>query len=70
MFDAAKLDQLRRAVEADDWIAAADVCLEISLEAAREPLDRSRAEALANAVRLRQTNHVLEIIEGLGYPSP
>jgi len=65
----ALLDQLRHAVETDDWIGAADVCLEIDLEAT-SPLDRSRAEALAKAVRLRQADQIKDIIDGLGYPAP
>ena len=69
MLNTALLDQLRRAVEADDWILAADVCLEIDLEA-RDPLDRFRAEELAKAVRLRQADHIKDIIDGLGYPEP
>jgi hypothetical protein len=69
VLDAAKLDQLRRAVEADDWIAAADICLAIDL-GARDPLDRSRADTLANAVLLRQADHIADIIDGLGYPAP
>jgi hypothetical protein len=66
---AAQLEQLRRAVEADDWIAAADVCLELGVEA-RSPLDRGRVEELAKAVRLRQAERVADIIDGLGYPTP
>ncbi len=63
------LQQLRNAVEKDDWVMAADVCLEIDLEA-RDPLDRTRAEELAKAVRLRQVDSIKDIIDGLGYPAP
>ena len=69
MLDPTKLQQLRQAVEADDWILAADVCLEIDLEA-RTPLDRSRAEEFAKAVRLRRTEFILDMIDGLEYPAP
>lgn len=42
------LQQLRNAVERDDWILAADVCLEINLSA-QDELHRLRAEELAKA---------------------
>ena len=69
MLDPTKLQQLRRAIEADDWISAADVCLEIDLEAS-SPLDESLAVELAKAVRLRQAEFILDTIDGLEYPLP
>jgi hypothetical protein len=64
VFDATKFQHLRQAVDDDDWILAADVCLEIALEA-RTPLDQSLAEELANAVRLRRAESVLDMIDRL-----
>jgi hypothetical protein len=64
VLDATRLLELRRAVSDDDWILAADVCLEIALEA-RTPLDVSLAEELANAVRLRRAEAILDRIDGL-----
>ena len=58
------LQHLRQAVEVDDWILAADVCLEISLAASSE-LDRERAEDLAKGVRLQDAELVEAIIEEL-----
>ena len=58
------LQQLRQAVDADDWILAADVCLEL-IVAAQEELYRLRAEDLAKAVRLQDPETVEAIIEEL-----
>lgn len=56
------LQQLLDAVEIDDWILAADVCLEITL-AAQDELDRERAGDLAKGVRLQDAELVEAIIE-------
>lgn len=61
MIDPVLLEQLRQAVEVDDWILAADICLEISLSA-QDELHRVRAEELAKAVRLRDAETVKAII--------
>lgn len=67
VLDSTKLQHLRQAVDADDWILAADVCLEIALEA-DTPLDRALAEEFANAVRLRRAEHILDMLDGLEPP--
>jgi len=64
MVDAVLLEHLRAAVDVDDWVLAADVCLEISL-AANSELDRERADDLAKAVRLQDGELVEAIIEAL-----
>ena len=64
MSDAILLEQLRQAVEVDDWILAADICLEIILSA-QDELRRIRAEELAKAVRLQDTPAVEAMIEEL-----
>ncbi len=64
MIPAGLLEQLRNAVEVDDWILAADVCLEINL-AAQDELDRERADDLAKGVRLQDAELVEAIIEEL-----
>jgi hypothetical protein len=69
VLDATKLQHLRQAVDDDDWILAADVCLEISLEA-HTPLDQSLAEELADAVGLQRAEFILDMIDGLEFPSP
>ena len=62
--DPVLLEQLRNAVEADDWVLAADVCLEL-IVSAQDELYRLRAEDLAKAVRLQDAPTVEAIIEEL-----
>ena len=69
MLDAARIEQLQRAVAADDWTAAAELCLEIKLKRS-DRLDRFRADELAKAVRLRDVDRIEDIIDGLEYPKP
>jgi hypothetical protein len=69
MLDAARIEQLQRAVAADDWTAAAELCLEIKLKRS-DSLDRFRADELAKAVRLRDVDRIEDIIDGLEYPKP
>lgn len=58
------IQQIRHAVDADDWILAADICLEIILSA-QDELHRLRAEDLAKAVRLQDAPAVEAIIAQL-----
>ncbi len=69
MLDAARIEQLQRAVAADDWTAAAELCLGIKLKRS-DPRDRFRADELAKAVRLRDVDRIEDIIDGLEYPKP
>ncbi len=64
MHDRAKLALLTQAVERDDWTAAADVCLELSL-AAKGTDDVFYTEALASAVRLRESEWLSSVIHEL-----
>lgn len=64
MMNADLLEQLRNAVEVDDWILAADICLEVSLAASSE-LERERGDELATAVRLQDAETVAVIVEEL-----
>ena len=52
MFDRAKLELLKQAVERDDWLAASEVFEELSLTAQGTD-DRFYTEALSSALRLR-----------------
>ena len=69
MLDTARIEQLQRAVAADDWTAAAELCLEIKLKRS-DPLDRFRVDELAKAVRRRDVGRIEDIIDGLEYPKP
>lgn len=69
MLEAERIEQLQQVVAAEDWIAAADVCLEIKL-AVRTPLERTSADELAKAVRLRDADRIEDIIDELEYPAP
>ena len=67
MLEAKRIEQLQQAIAAEDWIAAADVCLEIKL-AVGTPLDRTSVDDLAKAVRLRDADRIEDLIDGLEYP--
>ena len=69
MFDAVRIEQLQQAVVAEDWTAAAELCLEIKLER-NDPLDRFRVDEIAKAIRLRDADRIEDIIDGLEYPAP
>lgn len=68
MLDAVKLRQLRLAVVAEDWVAAADTCCGIKLER-RDALDRFRRDELEKAVRKHNGPLILSLIDGLD-PKP
>lgn len=68
MLDAVKLQQLRRAVVAEDWVAAASTCCGIQLER-RDALDRYRRDELEKAVRKHNAPLLLSIIDELD-PKP
>ena len=69
MFDAVRIEQLQQAVVAEDWTAAAELCLEIKLER-NDPLDRFRVDEIAKAIRLRDADRIEDIIDGLEYLAP
>jgi hypothetical protein len=64
MLDSVKLQQLRLAVIAEDWTAAANTCCGIKLER-RDALDRFRRDELEKAVRKHNAPLILSIIDGL-----
>ena len=68
MLDTVKLQQLRLAVVAEDWVAAASACGGIQLER-RDALDRYRRDELEKAVRKHNGPLVLSIIDELD-PKP
>jgi hypothetical protein len=65
MLDSVKLQQLRLAVVAEDWVAAANTCCGIKLDR-RDALDRYRRDELEKAVRKHNGPLILSIIDGLG----
>jgi len=64
MLDRAKLELLRRAVADDDVTAAADICLELSLES-KGTTHEFYVEELAGAVRRKDTEWLEFIIDQL-----
>jgi hypothetical protein len=68
MLDRVKLELLKQAAERDDWSAAGDVCLELSL-AAQDTDDLFYTEALSSAVRLRETDWLSSIIHEISRTS-
>ncbi len=61
MFDRAKLELLKQAVERDDWVGASEVFEELS----RTPQgtdDRFYTEALSSALRLREPEWLSSIL--------
>ncbi len=65
MFDRAKLELLKQAVERDDWSAASEVFEKLSLTAQGTD-DIFYTEALSSAVRLRQPEWLSSILFELG----
>ena len=65
MLEQVKLRRLKQASTDGDWIAAADVCLELSLESKRTT-DEVYVEELTLAVRLQDTEGLDGVIEYLG----
>ena len=66
MLDSVKLKQLRLAVVAEDWTAAANTCCGIKLDR-RDALDRYRRDELEKAVRKHDAPLILSIIDGLDH---
>jgi hypothetical protein len=64
MLDRLKLERLREASAADDWAAAADVCLKLSLES-KGTKDEFNVEELALTVRLKDAERLAVIIDEL-----
>ena len=69
MFDRAKLELLKQAVERNDWIAASEVFQELSLSAQGTD-DVFYTKALSSAVRLRETEWLSSILFELSRSSP
>ncbi len=63
-FDLAKLEVLKKAALSDDWKAAADVYLEIALEAKGKP-EPEQVEALGQLLRLRDGERLAVAIDEL-----
>ena len=61
MFDRAKLELLKQAVERDDWLAASEVFEELSLTAQGTD-DRFYTEVLSSALRLREPEWLSSIL--------
>ena len=68
MFDRAKLELLKQAVERDDWVGASEVFDELSLTAQGTD-DIFYSEALSSAVRLREPEWLSSILFELGRSS-
>jgi len=68
MFDRAKLELLKQAVERNDWIAASEVFQELSLSAQGTD-DVFYTKALSSAVRLREPEWLSSILFELGRSS-
>lgn len=65
MLEAATIGRPQKAVAANDWESATDICLHIKVEHS-DPLDRFRVDELAKAVRVHGAVRIREIIAGLG----
>lgn len=64
MLDPEKLEQLRQAAARDDWDAAGDLYVELTLTA-RSAATRLRVESLAWAVRLKDYAALVALAEKL-----
>ncbi len=64
VLNAYRLKQLKQASGAEDWTAAADICLKLSLES-KETTDEFYAEELAMAVQRKDTEWLEFIINQL-----
>ena len=67
MLDQVRLRRLKQTSSDGDWIAAADVCLELSLESKGTP-DEFLVEELPPAVRSQDTEWLAVIIKELTAP--
>ncbi len=64
MLDQVKLRRLKQAPTDDDWVAASDIALELSLES-KGTADEFYVEELAGAVRRKDTEWLAFIIDQL-----
>ena len=64
MLDVSRLQALKRAAEGQDWNAAGDLYIELSLQT-RGTRDRVRVEALAPYVRLQDAGGVGAVVKEL-----
>ncbi len=62
MLDRVKLGTLKQATAREDWIMAADICLELALESVGSP-DESSAPELTLAVRLNDSERLALLID-------
>ena len=69
MFDRAKLELLKQAVERDDWVGASEVFDELA-PTAQGTDDIFYTEALSSAVRLRKPEWLSSILFELSRSSP
>ena len=67
MLDQVKLRRLKQTSSDGDWVAAADVCLELSLES-KGTTDEFLVEALPPAVRSQDAEWLAVIINELTAP--
>ncbi|MDA0204943.1 MAG: hypothetical protein O3A53_12035 [Acidobacteria bacterium] len=64
MFDFSRLEAVRQAAERQDWNAAGDLYIDLSLQL-RGTRDRVRVEALAPYVRLRDAEGIQAVVKEL-----
>ncbi len=64
MFDFSRLEAVKLVAERDDWNAAGEAYIQLSLQT-RGTRDRFRIEALAPYLRLRDTERVAAIAQEL-----
>ncbi len=69
MFDFSRLEAVKQAAERDDWNAAGEAYIQLSLQT-RGTRDRFRIEALAPYLRLRDAERVTAIAKDLSAVDP